>query len=230
VIIIQKALGRDNIDEVIRLSEDYKVTETKTIEMSGARSNAGNVIEERRTEEVFTVPPPPPASVQIVEETKITETQSRPSHHHYHHGGAHFIDAEPRDESTFIEKRREVYESSAPMTIGPMALVLPPEHSRGKDERAIRAEIRALEAEKEALRAERRADREMRKAERIRREGRHSESDLVLYDQHIESAFGEEYTLVRREKIEEPEGGVRIEKDRKVPPPRLIRAMLKTLT
>jgi hypothetical protein len=29
VIIIQKALGRENIDEVIKLSEDYKASESK---------------------------------------------------------------------------------------------------------------------------------------------------------------------------------------------------------
>lgn len=30
VIIIQKALGRENIDEVIKLSEDYKVSESES--------------------------------------------------------------------------------------------------------------------------------------------------------------------------------------------------------
>ena len=124
------------------------------------------------------------------------------------------MDGGPREESTFIERKREVYETSDPIPIGPLALALPPERNRAKDERAIRAEIKALEAEKEALRAEKRADKEMRKAERIRRGGRASEGDLVLYEQRIERP-GEEYTLVRRERVEEPEGGVRIEKDKK---------------
>ncbi|KAA8577013.1 hypothetical protein EYC84_007029 [Monilinia fructicola] len=56
-IIIQKALGRENIDEVIKLSEDYKAAEK--LEMSGGRSEAGTVVEERT--EVFTIPPPPPS-------------------------------------------------------------------------------------------------------------------------------------------------------------------------
>jgi hypothetical protein len=37
----------------------------------------------------------------------------------------------------------------------------------------------------------------------------------VLYEQDTYDRRGEEVTLVRREKISEPEGGVRIEKDRK---------------
>jgi hypothetical protein len=234
-IIIQKALGRENIDEVIKLSEDYKSSEK--VEMHGARSEAGTIIEERH--EVFTIPPPPQAPymppappVQIVEDTKIVEHHHSPSPHphHHHHGGAVIIDAGPRDESTFIEKRREVYETSDPMPVGPLALALPPERYRAKDERAIRAEIKALEAEKEALRAEKRAEREMRKADRIRREGRASEGDLVLYERDRFETANEEVTLVRRERIEEPEGGVRIEKDKKVPPPKLLRAMLATLT
>ncbi|KAH6678461.1 hypothetical protein B0J14DRAFT_650680 [Halenospora varia] len=240
-IIIMKALGRENIDEVIKLSEDYNKVDLK-VEMSGSRSEAGTVVEERRTE-VFTIPgppppppanwpapppPPPPAPVEIIEETKITEhihrspspAHSHISHHHHHghhghHGGPIIFDAGPREESTFIERKREVYEQSAPIPVGPLALVAPPERSRAKDERAIRAEIKALEAEKEALKAERRADREMRKADRLRRGGRVSETDLVLYDSDRYETTGQEVTLVRRERIVEPEGGVRIEKDKK---------------
>lgn len=87
-------------------------------------------------------------------------------------------------------------------------------HSHRKDERAIRAEIKALEAEKEALKADRRANREIRRADRLRREGgRHSDSQLVLFEDEIHD--GRDVTIVRRERIVEPEGGVRIEKDRK---------------
>ncbi|KUJ20693.1 uncharacterized protein LY89DRAFT_730711 [Mollisia scopiformis] len=228
-IIIMKALGRENIDEVIKLSEDYKASETLSepstnlttysynseVEMHGGRSEAGTVIEERH--EVFTIPPPPAAHhappappVQIVEDTKIIEHRA-PSPHHAHHAGPIIMDARPHEESTFVE-RREVYERSDPMPVGPLVLAAP---DRRKDERAIRAEIKALEAEKEALRAEKRAEKEMRKADRIRREGRASEGDLVLYERDRFETANEEITLVRRERIEEPEGGVRIEKDKK---------------
>ncbi|KAL2062856.1 hypothetical protein VTL71DRAFT_5928, partial [Oculimacula yallundae] len=229
-IIIQKALGRENIDEVIKLSEDFRNSEKA--EMSGARSEAGTVIEERH--EVFTVPPPPPppanhmpppppAPVTIVQDTKIVEHVGPP---HHHHPDPVIINTGPGPREEIYE-RRETYESGPP--VGSMALAVRP-HDHRKDERAIRAEIKALEAEKEALRAEKRAERELRKADRIRGHGRSSESDLVLYEHERFERAGEEVTLVRRERIEEPEGGVRIQKDKKVPPPKLVRAMLKTLT
>ncbi|KAF4634915.1 hypothetical protein G7Y89_g3199 [Cudoniella acicularis] len=234
-IIIMKALGRENIDEVIKLSEDYKKVEK--VEMSGGRSEAGTVVEERRTE-VFTVPPiaylpaPPPSppvqNLEVVQDTRIVETHHRShspamSHrsHHHHHSNPIILDAGPREESTFVERKREIIERSDPIPVGPLALALPAERSRVKDERTIRAEIKALEAEKEAFKAERRADREMRKADRIRRGGRSSETDLVIYDRERFEGPDEEVTLVRRERIVEPEGGVRIEKDKKGPPPKL---------
>jgi hypothetical protein len=181
----------------------------------------------------FAPPPPPsltPHNLEVIKDTTIIEQHRSPSparstrshrshshstHHHHHHGGPIVIDAGPRDESTFIETKREIIERSDPIPVGPLALALPAERHRSKDERAIRAEIKALEAEKEALRAEKRAEREMRKADRIRREGRHSETDLVIYDSERYDGPSEEVTLVRREKYVEPEGGVRIEKDKK---------------
>jgi hypothetical protein len=119
------------------------------------------------------------------------------------------------------------------MAVGPLALALPHERSRSKDERAIRAEIKALEAEEEALRAERRADKEMRKADRIRRGARHSDTELVIYDDRRYEDYDREgeMTVVKREtRYEEPGGGVKIVKDKKGPPPGLVRAMLATLT
>jgi hypothetical protein len=200
------------------------------VEMSGGRSEAGTIIEERKTTELFApgppppppgwIPPPPPGFApapqpvqEVFTETKIIERS--PSPHHHHHHNPIIMEARPREESTLIERHREVYESSDPIPVGPLALALPAERHSSRDERAIRAEIKALEAEKEALRAQKRADRDFRKADRIRRGARHSESDLVLYERDTYERPGEEVTLVRRERIAEPEGGVRIEKDRK---------------
>ncbi|KAG9238622.1 hypothetical protein BJ875DRAFT_501877 [Amylocarpus encephaloides] len=233
-IIIMKALGRENIDEVIKLSEDYMKVEK--VEMSGGRSEAGNVVEERRTE-VYTVPapsplpPPPPLPVAVptqttefVKETKIIDIDREPSpafshqsHHRHHHGGAIILDARPREESTFVENRtREVVERSDPIPVGPLALAIPAERRRINDERAIRAEIKALEAEKEALKAQKKADREIRRADRYRGERHVSETDLVIYDRERYDTVGDEVTLVRREeRFVEPEGGVRIQKDKK---------------
>jgi hypothetical protein len=186
----------------------YRVGPEVEIQMSGGRSEAGTIIEERRTQEVYTVPPPPPVPLEVIRDTKIVET------HHDYHDGAVVVDARPREETTFVEKREYIERSDA-IPVGPLALAVQQDRYRPKDERAIRAEIKALEAEKEALRAEKRAEREFRRADRIRRSGRSSETDLVLYETERYDRPEEEYTLVRRERIEEPEGGVRIEKDKK---------------
>jgi hypothetical protein len=195
------------------------------------------MIEERR-QEVFTVPPPPPPpgwipppppgwipppppqNLEVITDTKIVEhhrspSPARPHHSHHHHGPLIIEGGRPREESTFVERKTEVFERSDAIPIGPLALVAPRARSTSRDERAIRAEIKALEAEKEALKAEKRADREFRRADRYRRDGRGSEGDLVLYERDRIEIPGEEVTLVRREKIAEPDGGVRIEKDRK---------------
>ena len=96
-------------------------------------------------------------------------------------------------------------------------------HRVASGEKDIRERIKQLEMEKEALKAERKANHEMRKADRIRSGGSsHSRAggEMVLYekDKVSEREFGEgrEMTVVKREtKVVEPEGGVRIEKDRK---------------
>ncbi|KXJ97329.1 hypothetical protein Micbo1qcDRAFT_230012 [Microdochium bolleyi] len=61
-IIVQKALGQQNIDDLLKLSEEYKKSE---LEVAAARSAAGHIVEERR-EEFFTLPPPPPAPAPVV--------------------------------------------------------------------------------------------------------------------------------------------------------------------
>ena len=111
--------------------------------------SGNNVHEETRTTEVITVPspappPPPPVFVpppphehvtEVVKDTKIVDVHRSPSpahshrshsaHHHHHHHGSHgspiIMNAGPREESTFIEKKREVIERSDPMPVGPLA-------------------------------------------------------------------------------------------------------------
>jgi hypothetical protein len=209
-------------------------------------SGGNNVVyEEHRTTEVITVPspapppqvyaPPPPMPshehvTEVVKDTRIVDVHRDPSpayshrshqshHHHGSHGSPIIMNAGPREESTFIEKKREVIERSDPMPVGPLALALPHDRRRVPDERSIRAEIKALEAEKEALKAQRRADREIRRADRYRGEshshGRVSESELVVYDRERYDTVGDEVTMVRTERFVEPEGGVKIQKDKK---------------
>jgi hypothetical protein len=179
-------------------------------EMSGARSESGHtVFEEHRTQEVFISPSAPVQ--EVITDTKIVETIS-PPHHHPHN--PIIIEAHGPPQSDFIQTKHTTFvEHSDPMPVGPLALALPAERST-RSTSSIRQEIRALEAEKEALRAEKRANRELRKADRIRSGARVSESDLVLYERDVYETPREEITLVRREVVE-PEGGVKIVKDRK---------------
>jgi hypothetical protein len=211
-------------------------TSLTTHYISGHDTSGGTVVEERHTTEVITVPspaPPPPVTfapppmpaqetvTEVVKDTRIVDVHRDPSpayshrSHHHHHANPIIMNAGPREESTFIEKKREVIERSDPMPVGPLALALPHERRRVPDERSIRAEIKALEAEKEALKAQRRADREIRRAERYRGEGRSSESELVVYDRERYDSVDDEVTMVRTERFVEPEGGVRIQKDKK---------------
>lgn len=266
-----KALGRENIDEVIKLSEDYKsqsklptalplgVMPIQThpysipqkhiltglasleVEFAAPRSEAGTVFEEYRKEVL------PSQNVEIIEDTKVVErhspspARSTRSHHHHHSSGVNVIDAGPRDESTFYETRKDlkrevidVERSGRIPVVGPLALALPPDRIRNTDERAIRSEIRALEAERDALKAEKRSrsrsrhhhhyidphdhhDHHHHHHDHHGHVHGHSETDLVIYDRETLNVPGEEYTLVRREKIteSEPDGGVRIQKDKK---------------
>lgn len=208
MIIIQKALGRENIDEVIKLSEVYKV-ESKSplgreehglkmseIEMSGGRSEAGEAPPPPPAGEITMMPPPPPShhphEEEFVKTTTIERREVSPARSHRSVSvGA------PR----IVHEERRIYEERGPPEH--MQLVTQPFGRKG--EREIRAEIKALEAEKEALKAERRADRELRKADRIRNEGRES-GELILYE--------EDTKIVRRNSRRESEG-VRIEKDKK---------------
>ncbi|KAI2776999.1 hypothetical protein F4815DRAFT_482622 [Daldinia loculata] len=231
VIVVQKALGQQNIDDLLKLSEDYKKSER---EVASARSVSGGLFEERR-EEIFTLPPPPvampppppaiihtaapvaPATqtpVEVVKETFIREsspsrsTRSRRSH-----------STSTTRTPVIIEPR----EYSEELAVGPLALI----GDRRRSNKDIKMEIARLEAERDLLKAERRhhhshshsrhrshsrsTDRELVSAERL------PTGELVLYEEQVE-------------KIEEPRRGVRIEKDKKGPPPSLMRAMLATLT
>ncbi|EPE08721.1 hypothetical protein F503_04308 [Ophiostoma piceae UAMH 11346] len=73
-IVVQVALGQDNIDDVLRLSRDYKKSESEVVESKKTKiktSSGGEIFrEERRREEYYTTPavyqpapppPPPPA-------------------------------------------------------------------------------------------------------------------------------------------------------------------------
>ncbi|KAK3682387.1 hypothetical protein B0T22DRAFT_282281 [Podospora appendiculata] len=224
-IIVQKALGQQNIDEVLRLSDEYKKSE---LEISAARSSAGDIIEERRTE--------------------IIEVPSRPPTHHSHrsHPGTVILTAKPRSPSPPVEVVkttvvREVspssrsyattsygsgsysttsYDTSTTVTpyvvdarprevsdeiaVGPLALVTTADHSRHHHRDSshsddLRHEIRHLE--KQLARRERHEHRSSSSRDVVRAE-RLSTGELVLYEEEVE-------------RVVEPSRGVRIEKDKK---------------
>ncbi|KAK6083935.1 hypothetical protein SCUP515_01631 [Seiridium cupressi] len=253
-IIVQKALGQENIDDLLKLSEDYKKSE---LEVVAARSEAGNIVEERRTE-IITMPPPPPPAPAPVQHTPapvyhtpapVYQTPAPPPvvvpatpapapapvyvaapgpppppPVEMYQETRYVRDVSPvrshRSYSTSTTSRTPVvYEAypreySEEVAVGPLALV--GDRRRDKD---IKAEIARLEAERDLIKREKHRHhhhshspgRELVRAERL------SSGELVLYEETVE-------------KIEEPRRGVRIEKDKKGPPPGIMRAMLATLT
>ncbi|CCF40515.1 hypothetical protein CH063_00359 [Colletotrichum higginsianum] len=236
-VIVLKALGQENIDELLKLSEEYKQSE---LEVAAARSSAAHLVDERH-EEIYTIPPPaaalppppapasvapPPAPPTVVAApapapTVIYETAPppppapapAPAPVEVVNKTTIIRDVSPARSTTSyttstaptVYERRE-YSEEVP--IGPMA-VAERHRSRSRSRKDIRSEIKALEAQLHDRR--RHGNRELVRAEQM------PDGAVVLFEERVE-------------KVEEPRRGVRIEKDKKGPPPKLVRAMLATLT
>lgn len=122
VIVVQKALGQTHIDEVLKLSDDYKksthalsayshspdkkVTFAGELELLAARSSAGDIIEERRTEVV-----------------EYTTGAPAVIHHHHHspapsgHGHGHgpiIVNAQPAPNAPIEVVKTTVVRESSP--------------------------------------------------------------------------------------------------------------------
>ncbi|KAI1111485.1 hypothetical protein F5Y14DRAFT_309289 [Nemania sp. NC0429] len=87
-VIIQRALGQQNIDDLLKLSDEYKKADA---ELTASRSVTSAVVEERR-EERFTIPPPapptyirapPPPPVEITRDTMVREVSPARSYTSY---------------------------------------------------------------------------------------------------------------------------------------------------
>ncbi|KAI1360955.1 hypothetical protein F5Y08DRAFT_316023 [Xylaria arbuscula] len=202
-VIIQKALGQQNIDDLLKLSDEYKKADA---ELAAARSVAGPLVEERR-EEVFTIPPPapptvirapppPPPPVEVIKETMVREVS--PSRSYTSYGPSTTTSYTATTSRTPVVVDAGPREVSDNVLVGPLALVGDRrlEHHHHHHGHHSHSHSR---------------DRELVRAERL------PTGELVLYEEEIE-------------RIEEPRRGVRIEKDKKGPPPKLMRAMLATLT
>ncbi|KAF9880449.1 hypothetical protein CkaCkLH20_02403 [Colletotrichum karsti] len=239
-VIVLKALGQDNIDELLKLSEEYKQSE---LEIAAARSSAGRI--EERHEEIYTIPPPvaalpppppsvherpppppvviappsapptvysappPPAPAPVVVEAPpppppVEEVVERRTVIREVSPARSYTTTTSGTTGTVYERR----EISEEIPIGPMA-VAERRRSRSRSRKNIRSEIKALEAELHSRKHGH--SRDLVHAEQM------PDGAVVLYEEKVE-------------KVEEPRRGVRIEKDKKGPPPKLMRAMLATLT
>ncbi|KAI9151598.1 hypothetical protein HJFPF1_08805 [Paramyrothecium foliicola] len=228
-IIILKALGQDNIDELLKLSEEYKKSE---LEILAARSSAGDV-EERR--EVFTIAPPPPAPAPAPVPVPVMAEPAPapmpmpapppasvvlPAPAPAPAPAPVIVDAAPPQPTVqIIDKTiiRDTSPSRATTTTSTSSWDSVSEYgalthrarSRSRTGKEIRAEIRALE--RELTHRPKHGHGELVKAERL------PDGQLVLYEESVERVVGHPKPA-------------RIEKDKKGPPPALMRAMLTTLT
>ncbi|KAI0399794.1 hypothetical protein F4802DRAFT_537283 [Xylaria palmicola] len=194
-VIIQKALGQRNIDDLLRLSDEYKKVDA---ELTAARSVPGAVVEERR-EEVFTIPPPPPppvlvrpppGPVEVVKEMVVREiSPSRSSTGYTTTTGPSTTSYATSRTPVVIEAGgpREMVGVSDGALVGPLALV--------GDRRGELQHHHHYHAGHTHHHSHSR-DRDLVRAERL------PTGELVLYEEEIE-------------RIEEPRRGVRIEKDKK---------------
>lgn len=155
-IIVKRALEKEHIDEIIRISENYKEEKTTYVYEDIVKKELIEVAPPPLPPpEVFVAaPPPPPASMHYAQSIRAIS----PSRH------GHEVYEEEIRESAHIG--------------GPLTVLVPPEerrvvrHERDvvRSERDIKEEIRALEAERRALKYERENDYEFIDRKESRRE------------------------------------------------------------
>ncbi|KAH8691414.1 hypothetical protein BGW36DRAFT_327786 [Talaromyces proteolyticus] len=207
VIIIQRALSKELIDEVVNLSKDFK-RRSETVTYRTYESPSPSPRREREfVERVVVASPPRHAEAYVLERSPSSHRQRSPSRVRVGRflEAPEIIETRPRSVSaTFrrpvsprlFESRRE----SSEVRTGPVVLIGRPQYT-GND---VREEIRALEEEQKILQIERRPE--------------HVGSVDIINDKIVQRSDGEtdEY--------------IEIKKDRKAPDSRLLRAMMKTLT
>ncbi|OAA79261.1 hypothetical protein LEL_02747 [Akanthomyces lecanii RCEF 1005] len=240
-IIVQKALGQEHIDELLRLSEEYTKAEVDISVPAPAKSSAGEIIQERREEhhsphhddikqEVIISPTPQPIYIQAPAPAPpppapsshapvIVDAHPRsPSHHgHGHgHGSVEIVDKTVIRED-YPRYLKNDYEEDT-LVVAPLVRARSRSRSRARSD--IRAEIRALEREYEGR-------------SRSRHHHHHHHRDEEEYD-IVRTERMEDGQLVvfeeRLDRVTSHPKPARIEKDKKGPPAGLLRAMLTSLT
>ncbi|KAF4595471.1 carboxypeptidase Y [Ophiocordyceps camponoti-floridani] len=224
-VIVQQALGQDNIDELLRLSELYSKADR---EAAATRSSAATVMEERREEIAYppppatrlllrwrrlapptrdrlpSPPPPPPSGlpVEVVDKTRTVVRDVSPAR-------TTTTSTSGSWDSPHHHHHHRHRHHHDDMVVGP---VIHRSRSRSRSRHEIRAEIRALEREL----AHRPKGAELGERDIVRTE-RLPDGELIVYQERVER------------QVAGPKPP-RIEKDKKGPPPLLLKAMLGTLT
>ncbi|KAL9116880.1 MAG: hypothetical protein Q9187_006589 [Circinaria calcarea] len=210
-LVILKALSKDHIDEVIKISREMNARgESRTtylIEAPAPPPEPQPQVVERRTEIIINPPqethkPLSEAPRSVREWDAMSSRTERRDHspsaktsksHHSRH----------RSVSSASTRREIIIEAGEESSSihSPLALAIP---DRRKDERSIKAEIRALEAEKKALQLEREVEKEHRRADRYR------DGEVIVGREVVR---GDREVIIERERPKETV--VKIEKDRK---------------
>lgn len=211
--VLQIALEKEQIDEVIKISEQYKDGEKKKVYRF-----------EQPAEDA--VPPPPVGEHEVLERTEwinpptVIERRGSPS-------AKSSISQMPRSRSRrtsspaplappppaapeYYEERKTIIEERAPSHHHHAgSLVLSERHHQS--DRDINQEIRALEAERRALRLERDAEQKRDLAMRIRDP---SSEEFQMVEYRNRSRPRGDLVVYEREKSP-PRNVIRVEKDRK---------------
>ncbi|KAK8150176.1 hypothetical protein G3M48_003677 [Beauveria asiatica] len=211
-IIIQKALGQEHIDELLRLSEEYTKTEVEITVPAPPKSAVGEVIRERREEyhsphhddikqEVIISPPPQPIYIQAPAPPPPPPAPApAPPAPAPAPQAPIIVDAHPRSsghgsveivDKTVVREEyprylRGDYESDT-LVVGPLVRTRSRSRSRARSD--IRAEIRALEREYEGQRRHHHRhhsrDRDEDEYDIVRTE-RLEDGQLVVYEERVD--------------------------------------------
>lgn len=212
-IIILKALNQEQIDQVLRVSEEYKKAE---LEISAARSSAGNIAEERLLEDLRMAQAPsiapapiimeaaPPAApvlvhqpaqeVEVVKETVVRDiSPSRCSTYTSTTFPSTITDSTITAPVVYERRRRH----SGPLVVRRKS------RSRSRHGKDIRAEIRALEAELYERKSHKHRPRgDVSVGGDLVRVDRLGDGQVVMFEERVE-------------KVEEGYRGPRIERDKR---------------
>lgn len=232
--VVTRALGKEQIDEVIRLSEEYSAPEPRTTTYRYDAAKENEHYEALRTEWIN------PPSIRAPSPTRSTRTRKpSPTRTVRTARSVSRVPSPPRVKEQIII--REQAPAPPPMVQAPAPPAQPltiylPDRGRERSEAELKAEIRALEAEQRALRLERETESPARREVLIReqrpeviiRERPEERRELIVREQRPEEEYQvveyrprperREVEYVERERERErspPRNVIRVEKDRK---------------